>query len=423
MEFKEFSPKQLLALTWWTPGSKEAHRSGLICDGAVRSGKTLCMSVSFAAWALWRFSGQSFALCGKTIASLRRNVVTPLLGVLRQLGFECREKVSKNYFELTMGERTGRFYLFGGKDEGSGALIQGITLGGVLFDEVALMPRSFVEQALARCSVAGSTFWFNCNPEHPFHWFYNEWIKKRRERNMLYLHFALSDNPALGEEIVRRYHSLYTGAFFERFVLGKWVAAEGAVYPMFERERHVVDTVPDCERWYLSCDYGTLNPTSIGLWGERDGVWYRAAEYYHDARESGIVRTDEEYYEALCALAGEREIEAVVVDPSAASFITCIRRHGRFLVIPACNDVLDGIRVVSDMLRSGQLRFHQSCGGILREFGLYRWDQNSAQDAPIKRNDHAMDEMRYLCMTVARSPQSGFYALSPARQEGDCDWT
>ena len=139
-----------------------------------------------------------------------------------------------------------------------------MTLGGVLLDEVALMPRSFVEQALARCSLEGSRFWFNCNPEHPQHWFHEEWVLKAKEKNCLYLHFTMRDNPSLTPAILKRYETLYSGAFYERFVEGKWVAAQGLVYPMFGS--HLVAEPPqDCGSYYLSCDYGTVNPFSCGL--------------------------------------------------------------------------------------------------------------------------------------------------------------
>ena len=148
-----FSEKQLIALSWWHPDSPYCRYDGIICDGAVRSGKTTCMSISFVAWAFYYVNDTYFALCGKTIASLKRNIVTGLLPELRRAGFSCNEKLSQNLIEITFGKRTNRFYLFGGKDESSASLIQGMTLGGVLLDEVALMPRSFTEQALARCSL------------------------------------------------------------------------------------------------------------------------------------------------------------------------------------------------------------------------------------------------------------------------------
>ena len=405
------------ALCWWLPQSPYADRDAIICDGAVRSGKTMCMSVSFVTWAFSGFSDRSFALCGKTIASLRRNVVTVMLPVLRELGFECEEKYSRNLVEITYKGVTNRFYLFGGKDEGSAALIQGMTLAGVLFDEVTLMPRSFVEQALARCSVEGSKFWFNCNPEHPMHWFHEEWIKKRQEKNCFYLHFEMRDNPSLTPAVIRRYEKLYSGAFYERFVLGRWVAAQGCVYPMFSQEKHVVHPPVCFEKHYISCDYGTVNPSSFGLWGENAGKWYRIREYYFDSRAEGSQKTDSEHYEALCELAENLPVEAVIVDPSAASFMECIRRGGRFRVIPAKNDVIDGIRRVSDCLKERKILFSPSCKDTIREFGLYRWEESSAKDSVRKENDHAMDDIRYFVSTVlTEEDDGGFFAIAAKRR-------
>ena len=404
-------------LCWWLPDSPLSSYDAVICDGAVRSGKTLCMSVSFVTWAFSAFGDSSFALCGKTIASLRRNVVTVILPVLRELGFECNEKYSRNLIEISYLGKTNRFYLFGGKDEGSAALIQGMTLAGVLLDEVALMPRSFVEQALARCSVEGSKLWFNCNPEHPMHWFHEEWIKKREEKNCLYLHFTMRDNPSLTQAVIRRYEKLYSGAFYERFVLGKWVAAQGCVYPMFSQKNHVCEPPDGLTEYFISCDYGTVNPSSFGLWGKKDGVWYRVNEYYFDSRSEGRQKTDSEHYEALCELAGERKITAVIVDPSAASFIECIRRDGRFKVRPAKNDVIDGIRRVSDCLKSGNLKIAPTCKDSIREFGLYRWEENSAKDSVRKENDHAMDDIRYFVSTVVDGTNDdGFFAVAAVRR-------
>lgn len=298
-KFVPFSAKQLAVLNWWCKNSRMKNKNGIICDGAVRSGKTLCMSLSFICWSFYSFSDTSFALCGKTIASLRRNVVTPLLPVLTELGFICDYKISRNYIKITRQNVTNRFYLFGGRDESSASLIQGMTLGGIMLDEAALMPRSFVEQALARCSLENAKYFFNCNPEHPYHWFYMEWIKKCDEKNMLYLHFTMEDNPSLSKAVINRYKTLYSGAFYERFVEGKWVTADGLVYPMFSFDRHVKRCAGKFSEYYLSCDYGTVNPFSLGLWGRGSNGWYRVDEYYHSSRDKGIQLTDEEYYTQL----------------------------------------------------------------------------------------------------------------------------
>ncbi len=405
--FVPFSKKQLEALTWWCSTDEVSRKNGIICDGAVRSGKTLCLSLSFVSWAFYAFGDTSFALCGKTITSLRRNVITPLIPQLNSLGFKCSEKISQNLIEIQKGEIKNRFYLFGGKDESSASLIQGMTLGGVLFDEVALMPRSFVEQALARCSLTNSKFWFNCNPENPYHWFYNEWIKKANEKNILYLHFVMEDNPSLSYEVINRYKSLYSGAFFERFVEGKWVAADGLVYPMFDANRHI-KTAKNFSKYYLSCDYGTVNPFSLGLWGKGDDAWYRVDEFYHSSRDEGVQLTDEEYYKNLKKLVSGKKIEALVIDPSAASFIQTVNRHGEFRVIKANNDVLSGINRVCEALKNDEIFFAPHCSGTLKEFSLYSWDNSIKKDAPKKENDHAMDDIRYFVSTVLTNEQDDF---------------
>ena len=415
MRFDRFSPKQRLCLRWWMDG-RYRDRDAIICDGAVRSGKTLAMSLGFVLWAMATGDGRSFAICGRTITAVQRNVVRGLVGVLRDAGFGVREMVSKHYLDIEAYGHSCRFYLFGGKDEGSAPLIQGLTLGGVLFDEVVLMPRSFVEQAAARCSLDGAKLWFNCNPEHPYHWFYREWICKTEEKNALYLHFTMDDNPSLPAPVKERYRRMYGGVFYDRFVLGKWTVTEGLVYPMFGA-RHIVREVPEAfGRYVISCDYGTMNPTSMGLWGEQDGVWYRIREYYYDARREGSPRTDEQHYAGLCALAGDLPVAQVVVDPSAASFIACIAGHGRFRVMKARNDVLSGIRLVSDALLAERIRVHASCEDTLREFRQYCWNEGATGDVPKKEHDHAMDDIRYFVSTVmARDEAESFAALSVGR--------
>jgi len=174
-----FSAKQRRVLTWWMPGSPDRDKEAIVCDGAVRSGKTLAMGLGFFLWAMSCFQGQKFGVCGKTIGSLRRNVLSEILPRLGTLGATWQEKRTENLVILRLWGRENRFYTFGGRDESSAALIQGITFAGILLDETALMPRSFVEQACARCSVAGSRLWFNCNPEGPEHWFYKTWMRRK----------------------------------------------------------------------------------------------------------------------------------------------------------------------------------------------------------------------------------------------------
>ena len=416
MTYSAFSPKQRRVLTWWMPGNPDHGKDVLICDGAVRSGKTMAMGLSFFLWAQTNFDGQRFGICGKTIASVRRNVLSEVLERLQGLGARWKERRTENLVTVTFMGHRNQYYLFGGRDESSAGLIQGITFAGVLLDEVALMPRSFVEQACARCSVTGSRLWFNCNPEGPGHWFYQTWIREADKRNCLRLSFRMEDNPSLTPEIRQRYERLYSGVFYRRFILGQWAQAEGRVYDFFEPE--MVRPVPDgpFETWYISCDYGTVNPTSMGLWGLKEGVWYRVKEFYFDSRKQMRQMTDEEYATALEKLAGGRNITAVIVDPSAASFMEVLRRRG-WRVKRAVNEVLSGIRLTGDALKEGRIVICQGCDDCIREMDAYVWDLSSAaRDRVKKEHDHAMDDMRYFVSTVLQRRGTSFAACSVERK-------
>ena len=411
-----FSPKQRTVLTWWMPGNRNAHFDAIVCDGAVRSGKTLAMGLSFFLWAMTCFDGKKFGVCGKTIASLKRNVLSEILPRLEEFGAVWKEKRTENLVTVTFRGRRNQFYIFGGRDESSASLIQGITFAGVLLDEVALMPQSFVEQACARCSVSGSRLWFNCNPAGPSHWFYKMWILEAQKRNCLRLHFTMEDNPSLTEAIRERYRRLYTGVFYRRFILGQWAQAEGRVYDFFEPD--MVGKVPQgkFDQWYVSCDYGTVNPTSMGLWGRCGGVWYRVKEFYFSSRQQMRQMTDEEYAAALQDLVGQRHVTAVIVDPSAASFIEVLRRRG-WNVRKAENDVLSGIRLTADCLKDGRIVICEGCADCLREMDEYVWDLGSGtKDRVRKEHDHAMDDMRYFVSTVIGKQQSTFIACSVERK-------
>ena len=417
MSYSAFSRKQRRVLNWWLPGSGYDHYEAIVCDGAVRSGKTLAMGLGFFLWAMVSFDGQRFGVCGKTIGSLRRNVLAEVLPRLEGLGAVWNERRSENLVTVRFRGHENSFYIFGGRDESSASLIQGITFAGILLDEVALMPRSFVEQACARCSVAGSRLWFNCNPAGPTHWFYKTWIQEAEKRNCLRLHFTMEDNPSLTPQIRERYKRLYTGVFYRRFILGEWAQAEGRVYDFFVPE--MVKPVPEgnFEKWYVSCDYGTVNPTSMGLWGLQGGIWYRVQEFYFNSRVQMRQMTDEEYAQALGKLAGKRKITSVIVDPSAASFIELLRRKG-WRVTKAENDVLAGIRLTADALKEGRIVICEGCGDCIREMDEYVWDLSSeGEDRVKKEHDHAKDDMRYFVSTVLGKKETGFSAYSVERKK------
>lgn len=391
-----FSEKQLKILAFPYTGY-----DALICDGAVRSGKTSVMSLSFVRWAMESFDGCAFAFCSKSVGAAERNIVTPLLQVA-YLKQRYRMQYNRGDHVLTIrrGQRENRFYLFGGKDESSYTLIQGVTLAGVLLDEVALMPRSFVEQALARCSVAGSKLWFNCNPENPRHWFRQEWILKAREHNALYLHFTMEDNPSLTDAIRQRYKSMYAGIFYSRYILGQWVMSEGLIYDMFDLTENVyradIPRLPHSARRTIACDYGTANPTVfLDIYDDGDRI-YVDREYRWDSRKELRQKTDREYADDFMQFLDGRWCTALV-DPSAASFIAELRSRGIY-VVEADNNVLDGIRHTGTLLANRTLQIHDTCVGLIDELGTYMWDDKAAQhgeDRPVKAQDHGPDALRY----------------------------
>lgn len=396
-----------MIFNWWVPKSPVKEANGIIADGSIRSGKTVSMSLSFVMWAMSTFGYQNFGMCGKTIGSFRRNVLFWLKLMLKGRGYTVEDRRSENLVIVSDGTKENYFYLFGGRDERSQDLIQGITLAGCFFDEVALMPESFVNQATGRCSVDGSKWWFNCNPGSPFHWFKTGWIDKAKEKGILYLHFTMDDNLSLSDTIKERYRSMYSGVFYQRYILGLWCIAEGLIYDMFNREEHVKSlkaffkVLIDGNR-YVSIDYGTQNATVFLLWNRgKDGIWYCIREYYYSGRKNAKQKTDAEYADDLTAWLDGTKIKAVIVDPSAASFITELRKR-KYSVIKANNDVLDGIRIVAKLLQLGMIMFSDSCENTIREFQTYAWDEKAAErgeDKPIKTEDHAMDAVRYFCMT------------------------
>ena len=407
-KFSPFSIKQKKVLNWWLDNSPVKDKDGIIADGSIRSGKTLSMSLSFVLWAMESFTGQNFGMCGKTIGSFRRNVLFWLKLMLKSRGYRVQDLRADNLVIVTRGDTTNYFYIFGGKDERSQDLIQGITLAGVFFDEVALMPESFVNQATGRCSVDGSKYWFNCNPDGPYHWFKVNWIDKKKEKNLIYLHFTMDDNLSLSERVKARYRAMYTGVFYKRYILGLWVMAEGIIYDMFDELKHKVKAiVRPYEEYYVSIDYGTQNPTVFLLWGKYKNKWYAVKEYYYSGRDNAKQKTDNEYYEDLDKFLNGVMPKFIIIDPSASSFIALIRQKGKYHVIKANNDVLEGIRRVGRALNEGIILFNDCCINTFREFFSYIWDEKACmrgEDKPVKESDHSMDAIRYFVNTILYKP-------------------
>ena len=437
-KFREFSKKQKQVLTWWCKDSPVRDYDGIIADGSIRSGKTVSMSLSYVMWAMDTFDDETFGMAGKTIGSFRRNVLTPLKRMLRSLGYKTEDHRSDNCLIVRKNGRENTFYIFGGKDEGSQELVQGITCAGFFFDEVALMPESFVNQATGRCSVDGSKLWFNCNPESPMHWFKLEWIDKcitnlksnevkERQgkgeilRNVLYLHFTMDDNLSLSEKIKERYRSMYTGVFFLRFIKGLWAVAEGLIYTSFTDDNLYEDApiaLKSTGTRYITVDYGTHNPcVFLDIWDDGQTVWvdneYRWDSTSEEARRRpDPQKTDSEYADDMAVFIGDRpDMQCpIVVDPSAASFITELRLRG-YAVRAADNAVEDGIRVLSAMFANKTVRIHKTrCRGLIAELHSYVWDNKAAErgeDKPVKQKDHAPDALRYYVYTVLPKWRTG----------------
>lgn len=401
----DFSRKQLQILAF-----PKTDYDALICDGAIRAGKTSIMSVSFLLWAMSGFNGRNFGICSKTIRTAERNIIRPLLAMTYiRKRYNIKYKQGE-YLEVTNGRHTNTFYIFGGKDASSYQLIQGITLAGVLLDEVALMPRSFVEQALARCSVTGRKFWFNCNPEGQLHWFYQEWIKEPEKHNAQHLHFSLDDNPSLDQSIKDSYRSMYAGVFYQRYIEGLWVSAEGVIYSdMFSEENNVVTEEEIKEMkfegdYYVSSDFGIQNATVFLLWrklaGEQTYVCLR--EFYYSGRDERRQKTVSELVAGLSEMLDGIKPRTVIVDPSASALKVELRQKG-YRVQDADNEVINGIANTGKLLQDRKLLFSETCENIIDEFSLYMWDETAAErgeDVPIKENDHAMDAMRYFVNTL-----------------------
>lgn len=405
--FKPFSKKQLQVLFWWqSPQYKD--KFAIIADGSVRAGKTVIMSFSYVRWAMMNFDGVNFGMAGKTIGSLRRNVIRDLKRMLISEHYHVKDNQSENMLTVSKNGKTNYFFLFGGTNEASQDLVQGITWGGFFFDEVALMPESFVAQATSRLSVEGSKAWFNCNPDSPYHWFKLQWIDQLAKKNAIRIHFLMKDNPSLSEDTLRRYDSMYSGVFYLRYILGQWAMADGLVYDNFDREKMVVDIPkePVWEKQWISIDYGTQNATVFKLWSLFKGTWYNNAEYYYSGRETGRQKTDEQYIDDLEDFFFEHDLSRknvkLIVDPSAASFKKALRNRG-FGVVNANNNVLDGVRFMMTQMNLGKMKWTEASQHTLKEFGSYMWDKKAAdrgEDAVVKEHDHCLDADRYFAMKV-----------------------
>lgn len=384
----QFSKKQL---EYW----HNANHRWNIKQGATRSGKTFLDYYLIPKRILDCKKNGLIVLLGNTRGTLNRNILEPMRNIW---GKELIGNISTDNTVNMFGRKV---HTLGADKISQVQKLQGAGIEYCYGDEVTTWCEEVFSMLKSRLDKPNSLFDGTCNPDSPNHWF-----KKFLDSDAdIYLqHYIIDDNPFNSKEFVENLKKEYKGTvYYDRFILGEWKASEGLVYPMFSEEKNVKDIspIPDGE-YYVSIDYGTKNPTSMGLWCVKDKRAYRLREYYYDSKITQKQLTDEEYYNELEKLCGNIKIRYVIVDPSAASFIATIRRHKRFIVKKADNRVLDGIRYCATLLSKQSIVIDSSCKDIIKEFSSYRWDEESIEDSVIKQNDHAMDDMRYFCQTVLK---------------------
>lgn len=363
--------------------------------GATRSGKTYLDFKWIIPMRIRERAGKDglSVILGVTKSTIERNVLEPMRNLY---GDKLVGAISSDNTAWIFGEKC---YCLGAEKVSQVSKIRGASIKYCYGDEVADWSEEVFALLKSRLDKEYSCFDGTYNPQYPNHWLK---IFLDSDADIFSQEYTIDDNPFLPPAFVENLKKEYAGTvFYDRYIPGKWTLAEGLIYPMFN-DSCIVDELPEAGEYYISCDYGTLNPFSAGLWCVNSGRAVRVAEYYYSGRDKQYQLTDEEYYAEVEKLAGDKNIRHIIVDPSAASFIACIKKHGRFSVRKAKNDVMYGIRLTSAMLRAGAIKIGSDCGDAIREFGLYRWDEGSTEDKPIKENDHAMDDIRYFCATVLR---------------------
>ena len=363
-----------------------------ILDGSVRSGKTWITCVLWALWVATMPADKTYLMTARTLTTLKRNCLEPMVQLL-----------GAENFNYSISSKSGRLFgrniqFEGANDAQAEAKIRGLTLQGAYVDEITLVPEDYFTMLLSRLSESGAKLFGSTNPDSPSHWLKKKYLDRADELSIYTDTFIIDDNTFLDPEYIAAIKSEYTGVFYKRFILGMWVIAEGLVY-QFDAERHCTSDIPPRGEYYLSIDYGTMNPFSCGLWCVNDDKAVRIKEYYYCGRETAEQKTDEQYADEVDALADGYDIQSVIVDPSAASFIAELKKRN-YKVQKAKNDVIDGIRVTARFLEKGNIKIHESCKDAINEFGLYSWNDKSSVDEVVKDNDHAMDEIRYFCNTI-----------------------
>lgn len=378
--------------------------------GAVRSGKTFLDICDTIPRRICQRRGKEglVVLAGVTRGTVERNILSPM----RQLfGQAMAGKTDSGGFVRLFGEKC---CVMGAGTVAQVSKIRGASIKYCYGDEVADWNYEVFELLKSRLDKEYSCFDGTYNPKYPGHWL-KTFLDSSAD--IFCQSYTIDDNPYLPPKFRESLKREYAGTlFYDRYILGQWTAAEGLVYPMFQKDIHVVDAPPGAAarfgKWFIAVDYGTVNPTAAGLWCVYQDCAWMTNEYYFDSRKSMRRRTDEEHYACIEKLAGNLPIQRIIVDPSAASFKETIRRHGKFAVWDADNRVLDGIRWTGSLLQNQKIKICKNCSGILEEFCAYRWDLDAPGDTVVKAFDHGMDQMRYLACTVLARQRRNLKILS-----------
>lgn len=367
-----------------------------IADGAIRSGKTFVFNLRWLDYIVNGPKG-TLLMAGKTIRTLERNVLKAENGLFDLLG-EGNYKYNGSTGELIIGDR--KIICIGASDERSENKIRGMTLAGALADEVTLFPKSFIEQLIGRCSVAGSMLFWNCNPDSPYHFIKQEYIDNPKMKHLVkHWRFLMYDNPYLvktNPEYIKQAETTYTGVFYKRNVLGEWSLAEGIVYENFT-DNHIVDELPeDFDEIYVGVDHGVTHPATFIMIGVKDRKVYVIKEFCQSNR------TNSELADEFIGFIDGYRVDGITVDSAAASLILEFNKKG--IYTSDCNkEVIDGITMISQLIGENRLFVHKSCKNLIKEFYTYSWDDKKSisqgKDIVIKINDDCCDALRYACKT------------------------
>ncbi|MCX5607050.1 PBSX family phage terminase large subunit [Streptomyces sp. NBC_00047] len=392
------SPKQVDSI-------RGATRRINIWHGSVRSGKTIASLVCFLLMIRRAPASGLIVICGRSLQTIERNCLDVLADPT--LFGEVAAEVHHTRGATTAVILGRVVHLVGASDARAEGRLRGMTASLAYCDEVTLLPAAFFRQLLARLSVPGAKLIGTTNPDSPRHWLRTDYLDRAGDLDLAAFHFRLADNPSLSEGYVAALAAEFTGLWRRRMILGEWVVAEGAIYDAYDEALHVVDELPPMRRHWVGVDYGTANPFAALLLGlGDDDRLYVVSEWRHDSRAVHRQMTDAQYSRAVRDWLAAMDVhpEWTFIDPSAASYSNQLWSDGHPGVTRAVNDVIDGIRSVSNALDAGLLRIHRSCEGLLGELPAYVWSEEAAargEDKPVKKDDHSVDALRYVIHSTA----------------------